>query len=74
MSRPFRVGEYILHKKLGSGSFGDIYKGKHHETEQEVAIKMERATSQHLQLNHEYKVYKVLKSNESILNCSSQLT
>jgi len=65
-SRPFRVGDYLIQKKLGSGSFGDIYLGKHHDTGEEMAIKMERVSSHHPQLHHEFKVYKVLRSNDTL--------
>eukprot|EP00475_Leptophrys_vorax_P009452 TRINITY_DN1627_c0_g1_i1.p1 TRINITY_DN1627_c0_g1~~TRINITY_DN1627_c0_g1_i1.p1 ORF type:complete len:488 (+),score=108.53 TRINITY_DN1627_c0_g1_i1:111-1466(+) len=62
--RHFQVQDYQVLQKLGSGSFGDIYLGKHVDTGVEVAIKMEKANTPHPQLNHEYKVYRVLKSNE----------
>jgi len=64
LAKPFRVQDFILTKKLGSGSFGEIYLAKHLNDDEEVAIKMEKASSTHPQLSHEYKVYKVLKSNE----------
>ncbi len=58
------VGEYKLVKSLGSGSFGDIYLGKHVQSGVQVAVKMEKVNASHPQLNHEYKVYKILKSDE----------
>ena len=37
-----RVGKnYQLVKKIGSGAFGEIYEGKHTNTNQAVAIKLE---------------------------------
>jgi serine/threonine protein kinase len=38
--KQFQVQDYQVLQKLGSGSFGDIYLGKHVETGAEVAIKM----------------------------------
>jgi serine/threonine protein kinase len=60
------VGDYKLLKCLGSGSFGDIYLGRHTQHNSYVAVKMEKTSSSHPQLNHEYKVYKILKAEEII--------
>ena len=35
-------GKYILKKKIGSGSFGDIYLGTHIRSSIDVAIKLEK--------------------------------
>ena len=50
-------GKYRLGKKLGSGSFGDIYLGTNMTTGEEVAIKLERISSKRSQLAHEWKLY-----------------
>ena len=34
------AGRYIIDKKIGKGSFGEIYKGHHKETKEDVAIKI----------------------------------
>jgi serine/threonine protein kinase len=61
MSRELRVGSrYRLGKKIGSGSFGDIYMGTHIETGEEVAVKLESAKSRHPQLSYEYRFYRVM--------------
>ena len=51
--------KYLLdaRKKLGSGSFGEIYLGKNLRSNEDVGIKLEPVTNQHPQLYHEYKTY-----------------
>ena len=39
--------KYKLGKKIGSGSFGDIYLGINKETGEEVAIKLESIKTKH---------------------------
>jgi len=53
-------GKYRLIKRLGSGSFGDIYKGVNALTNEPVAIKLEPVKSRHPQLLYESKLYKIL--------------
>jgi serine/threonine protein kinase len=65
---PFHItigGRYILGKKIGSGSFGDVYygidkernsKGKH----QLVAIKLEKITEKNSMNDHEKAMYQIL--------------
>lgn len=43
-----------------TGSFGDIYLGEDIETKERVAIKLENATSKAVQLQNEYKFYRML--------------
>jgi len=43
-------GKYRLGRKIGSGSFGDIYHGTNAQTNEEVAIKLESTKSRHPQL------------------------
>jgi hypothetical protein len=48
MSSEIRVGgRYRLGRKIGSGSFGEIYLGVNIQTNQEVAIKLESVNSRH---------------------------
>ncbi|SGY79809.1 BQ5605_C008g05228 [Microbotryum silenes-dioicae] len=47
-------------KKIGSGSFGDIYLGVNIISGEEVAIKLESVKAKHPQLEYEAKVYKTL--------------
>lgn len=53
-------GRYRLGRRIGSGSFGDIYIGEHICTGDEVAVKLESVKSRHPQLLHESKLYKIL--------------
>jgi serine/threonine-protein kinase ULK/ATG1 len=36
---PKIIDHYVLEEKIGSGQFGDVFKGYHETTKQEVAIK-----------------------------------
>ena len=58
--------QYILlpNSCLGSGSFGQIYKGYNIKTKEEVAIKIESTNTKTPQLLHEYKILKTLKDGE----------
>ena len=56
-----RVGrKYRLGRKIGSGSFGDIYLGTNMATGEEVAIKLESIKSKHPQLQRETRIYRSL--------------
>ncbi|KAJ7508150.1 kinase-like protein [Mycena galericulata] len=54
------AGKYRLRRKIGAGSFGSIYLATNVVSGEEVAIKLEPVEAKHLQLEHEYKVYKIL--------------
>nr|UHH90569.1 doubletime [Pyrrhocoris apterus] len=57
-----RVGnKYRLGRKIGSGSFGDIYLGTNISTGEEVAIKLECIRTRHPQLHIESKFYKMMQ-------------
>lgn len=36
---PKVIDNYVLEDKIGAGQFGDVFRGFHQETKQEVAIK-----------------------------------
>ena len=56
-----RVGrKYRIGRKIGSGSFGDIYLGLNTTTGEEVAIKLEYVRTSHPQLLRETKIYRSL--------------
>uniref|UniRef100_A0A673IEP0 non-specific serine/threonine protein kinase n=1 Tax=Sinocyclocheilus rhinocerous TaxID=307959 RepID=A0A673IEP0_9TELE len=57
-----RVGNrYRLGRKIGSGSFGDIYLGTDISVGEEVAIKLECVKTKHPQLHIESKIYKMMQ-------------
>ena len=46
-----RIGDkFQMRKKIGSGSFGEIYEGMNLQTHEKVAIKLEKTNTQHPQL------------------------
>nr|XP_004610763.1 unnamed protein product [Sorex araneus] len=60
-----RVGnKYRLGRKIGSGSFGDIYLGANIASGEEVAIKLECVKTKHPQLHIESKFYKMMQGGE----------
>lgn len=62
-----RVGnKYRLGRKIGSGSFGDIYLGTNISTGEEVAIKLECIRTRHPQLHIESKFYKMMQNGVGI--------
>ncbi|KAL4333169.1 hypothetical protein GQ457_07G031160 [Hibiscus cannabinus] len=77
-----RVGnKYRLGRKIGSGSFGEIYLGTHIQTNEDVAIKLivpiniddfcyaqENLKTKHPQLLYESKLYKILQGGTGIPN------
>ncbi|KAL3139937.1 Casein kinase 1-like protein 12 [Trebouxia sp. C0009 RCD-2024] len=62
------AGRYRLGRKIGSGSFGDIYLGLHIHTGEEVGIKLESIKTKHPQLLYESKLYKILQGGTGIPN------
>ncbi|CBZ51093.1 putative Casein kinase one (CK1) TgCK1b [Neospora caninum Liverpool] len=60
------AGVWKIGRKIGSGSFGDIYKGVNLQTGQEVALKVESTKAKHPQLLYEYKLLKHLQGGAGI--------
>ena len=54
-------GKYKLVRRIGSGSFGDIYLGINITNGEEVAVKLESIKARHPQLLYESKLYKILQ-------------
>ncbi|XP_047321452.1 casein kinase 1-like protein 12 [Impatiens glandulifera] len=64
-----RVGnKFRLGRKIGSGSFGEIYLGTNIQTNEEVAIKLENMKTKHPQLLYESKLYRILQGGTGIPN------
>ncbi|XP_051148621.1 casein kinase 1-like protein 12 [Andrographis paniculata] len=64
-----RVGnKYRLGRKIGSGSFGEIYLGTHVQTNEDVAVKLEDVKTKHPQLLYESKLYRILQGGTGIPN------
>uniref|UniRef100_A0A0G4HR05 Casein kinase I n=1 Tax=Chromera velia CCMP2878 TaxID=1169474 RepID=A0A0G4HR05_9ALVE len=59
-------GKFRLGRKIGSGSFGDIYLGTNVVTLEEVAVKLESIKTKHPQLLYESKLYKILAGGVGI--------
>ncbi|KAJ2910509.1 serine/threonine protein kinase [Coemansia aciculifera] len=62
-----RIGnKYRLGRKIGSGSFGDIFLAVNVVTNEEVAVKLESVKARHPQLEYETKIYKALAGGVGI--------
>ncbi|MQM07738.1 hypothetical protein Taro_040583 [Colocasia esculenta] len=63
------VGDkYKLGRKIGSGSFGEIYLATHVDTFEIVAVKIEKTETKHPQLLYEAKLYNALRGASGIAN------
>ena len=56
---------YKLEKKVGGGSFGDVFQGINIHDQHPVAIKLELKKCNHPQLKSEYDLYRFLGEDES---------
>ncbi|CAN6462110.1 unnamed protein product [Victoria cruziana] len=61
-------GKFRLGRKIGSGSFGELYLGLNLQTGEEVAIKLEPVKTKHPQLHYESKLYTILQGGTGIPN------
>ncbi|KAK0421164.1 hypothetical protein QR680_015090 [Steinernema hermaphroditum] len=59
-------GRFRLGRKIGSGSFGEIYLGENLQTQEEVAIKLECVKTKHQQLHYESRIYKIMAGGVGI--------
>ncbi|CAM8935734.1 hypothetical protein QQ045_012486 [Rhodiola kirilowii] len=60
------AGKYKLGRKIGSGSFGEIYLATHADTFEIVAVKIENNKTKHPQLLYEAKLYHILQGGSGI--------
>jgi serine/threonine protein kinase len=58
--------KYKLIEKIGSGAFGDIYKGENIRTKESVAIKVEPLSNETKLLKNETKIYQYLGNTQGI--------
>ncbi|XP_029416188.1 casein kinase I-like, partial [Nannospalax galili] len=71
-SSPLRMAEFIvggkykLVRKIGSGSFGDIYLAVNVTNSEEVAVKMESQKARRGHLLYESKLYRILQGGAGI--------
>ncbi|XP_059626051.1 casein kinase 1-like protein 9 isoform X2 [Cornus florida] len=61
-------GKFKLGRKIGSGSFGELYLGVNVQSGEEVAIKLESVKTKHPQLHYESKIYMLLQGGTGIPN------
>ncbi|KAL8513795.1 hypothetical protein ACS0TY_013055 [Phlomoides rotata] len=61
-------GKFKLGRKIGSGSFGELYLGVNIQNGEEVAIKLESVKTKHPQLHYESKIYMLLQGGTGIPN------
>ncbi|XP_057484771.1 casein kinase 1-like protein 10 isoform X1 [Actinidia eriantha] len=59
-------GRFKLGRKIGSGSFGELYLGVNLQTGEEVAVKLESVKTKHPQLQYESKLYTLLQGGTGI--------
>ncbi|KAL9275306.1 Casein kinase 1-like protein [Drosera capensis] len=59
-------GKYKLGRKIGSGSFGELYLGVNVQNGEEVAVKLETVKTKHPQLQYESKLYMLLQGGTGI--------
>jgi predicted Ser/Thr protein kinase len=50
-----------INQKLGSGSFGEIYRGTNLRNFEDVAVKLEKSKNRQPQLCYEARIYKILQ-------------
>ncbi|KAL2251171.1 UNVERIFIED_CONTAM: Casein kinase 1-like protein 3 [Sesamum indicum] len=59
-------GKFKLGRKIGSGSFGEIFLATHIDTFEIVAVKIENNKTKHPQLLYEAKLYNILQGGSGI--------
>ena len=63
----FRIAsKYRVGRKIGSGSFGDIYLATNVQTNEQVAVKLEKVNTSHPQLLYESRLYRLFQGEVGI--------
>ena len=65
-----KYGNYITERRLGQGSFGEVWEAKHQATGQKVALKLEPRNTSVPQLFFEAKLYAMFQTAKSSNNVS----
>nr|CCC47830.1 putative casein kinase [Trypanosoma vivax Y486] len=74
MSAELRVGNrFRVGQKIGSGSFGEIFRGTNVQNGDPVAIKLEQAKTRHPQLAFEARFYRILNAGGSVVGIPNVL-
>ena len=60
------ASKYRVGRKIGSGSFGDIYLATNTQTNEQVAVKMEKVITSHPQLLYESRLYRLFQGEVGI--------
>ena len=60
------ANKYKIIQKIGSGSFGSIFKGINIRTQEKVAIKIEQITDELKLLKHESNIYRLLSNVDGV--------
>lgn len=60
------AGKFKLGRKIGSGSFGELYLAINLQNGEEVAVKLEPVKTKHPQLHYESKLYMLLQGGTGI--------
>ncbi|XWS58413.1 hypothetical protein CRYUN_Cryun08bG0032000 [Craigia yunnanensis] len=59
-------GKFKMGRKIGAGSFGELFLGVNIQTGEEVAIKLEPVKTKHPQLHYESKLYVLLQGGTGV--------
>ncbi|KAM7269873.1 hypothetical protein ACFE04_025370 [Oxalis oulophora] len=59
-------GKYKLGRRIGAGSFGELFRGVNIQNGEEVGVKLEPVKTKHPQLHYESKVYMILQGGMGI--------
>ena len=60
------AGKYLIEKRIGKGSFGEIYEALDRTTNKKVGVKVEVSENTYPQLEHERKIYDEIRGGPGI--------